>query len=190
MKILPCGTQAPTQLEEMNTFLEASDAKASIVSSRPQANPLNQILIVDDDADLRRLHTQVLAFAGYQVAAAEDGEAAWEYLKANSYDLLITDHRMPRSSGLELIRKLRSANMTLPVIMASGSATAEGLSRNDRLQLAATLSKPFTPSELLDTVTRVLRVANSSRPSGGVSFPVLAEALSHVAPRSHWGINE
>ena len=174
----------------MNTLLEASVAKASSAPTRRQTNPPNRILVVDDDVDLRKLNTQVLVLSGYQVNAAEDGEAAWEYLKANSCDLLITDDRMPRLSGRELVKKLRSANMILPVVLASGSVSAEGLSRNDRLQLAATLSKPFTTGELLDTVTKVLREAGSSRRSGGVCFPVLAEALSHIQPTSHWGINE
>jgi DNA-binding response OmpR family regulator len=84
----------------MNTLLEASGAKASSAPTRPQTNPPNRILVVDDDVDLRKLNTQVLVLSGYQVNAAEDGEAAWEYLQANSYDLLITDNRMPRLSGL------------------------------------------------------------------------------------------
>jgi DNA-binding response OmpR family regulator len=174
----------------MNTLLEISGDQASIAPSRTQTNLPHRILIVDDDVVLRKLISQVLAFSAYQVDAAEDGEAAWDHLKANSYDLLITDNRMPELSGLELVRKLRSANMMLSVILASGSANADGICRNDRLQLAATLPKPFTTGELLDTVTSVLRVAGSSRPSGGVSFPVLAEALSHISPCSHWGINE
>ncbi len=174
----------------MNSVLETSVANARSASSCPAANAPNFILVVEDDVHLRELVAQALSLAGYRVDTAGDGEAAWDYLKANSYDLLITDNRMPGLSGLELIQKLHSANMILPVIMASASVNAEGLSGNDRLQLAATLSKPFTPSELLDTVTRVLGVSDSSRRSSGGSFPVLAAALSHITPCSHWGINE
>lgn len=174
----------------MNTLLEISDNTANAAPSRAQRNPPHRILVVDDDDVLRKLITQVLAFSAYHVDAAENGESAWEYLKANSYDLLITDNRMPEMSGLELVRKLRSANMMLPVILASGSTNAEDLSRNDRLQIAATLQKPFTTGELLVTVTKILRVAEDSRPDRGVRFPVLAEALSRSSPCSHWGINE
>src|ERR1035437_5060664 len=118
----------------MNTLLEASGAKASSAPTRPQTNPPNRILVVDDDVDLRKLNTQVLVLSGYQVNAAEDGEAAWEYLKANSCDLLITDNRMPRLSGRELVKKLRSANMILPVILASGMVRGAAPTPNFRHQ--------------------------------------------------------
>ena len=141
----------------MNTLLEASVAKASSAPTRRQTNPPNRILVVDDDVDLRKLNTQVLVLSGYQVNAAEDGEAAWEYLKANSCDLLITDNRMPRLSGLELVKKLRSAHMTLPVIMATGHLPTNEFMRKPWLKPEAMLQRPFTNDDLLEAVKKVLR---------------------------------
>src|SRR4029077_7795663 len=80
---------------------------------------------------------------------------------ANHYDLLVTDNNMPKVTGVELVKKLRSAYMTLPVIMVAGIIPEE-LSRNPWL-LAATLAKPFAPDELLETVDKVLRAAEKSR---------------------------
>lgn len=113
--------------------------------------------------DIRQLSTGVLVRSGYQVDAAEDGEAGWEALHANNYDLLITDNNMPRLSGLELVKKLRSARMTLPVILASGGLPIKEPHWNQRLQPAATLLKPFSPDQLLETAKEVLRAAERSR---------------------------
>jgi DNA-binding NtrC family response regulator len=121
-----------------------------------QATPSNRILVVDDDRDLRLLNAGVLARSGYQVDTAEDGAAAWASLHANGYDLLITDNNMPKVSGVELVKKVRSARMTLPVILASGALPTEELERNPWLQPVATLAKPFTGGQLLETVNQVL----------------------------------
>jgi two-component system chemotaxis response regulator CheY len=110
---------------------------------------------VDDDVTIRRLSKAVLIHHGFQVDAAEDGAAGLEALHAKQYDLLITDNNMPKITGVELVKKLRSACMTLPVILVSGLIPDE-LNRNPRL-LDATLLKPFTTDELLETVNNVLR---------------------------------
>lgn len=115
--------------------------------------------MVDDEACIRRLLTQVLVGSGYHVDVAEDGAAAWEALQANPYDLLITDHSMPKISGVELVKHLRSARMALPVVMVAGELPLRDLDRNPSLQLAATLSKPFAVDALIDTVKSVLREA-------------------------------
>ena len=90
-----------------------------------------------------------------------DGAAAWEALKANRYNLLITEHEMPNLTGVELVKMLRAARMALPVVMAAGRLPTHELARNPSLQLAATLSKPFAVDALLDTVKNVLRATDS-----------------------------
>jgi len=98
--------------------------------ARCQASPSNRILVVDDDVDLRHVNAEALRRGGYQTETAADGAAAWEALQANSYDLLITDNSMPKVSGVELVKKVRSARMSLPVILASGALPTEELDRN------------------------------------------------------------
>lgn len=115
-----------------------------------------RILVVDDDADIRRLNTEVLAGSGYQVDAAADGAVAWNILQLNRYDLLLTDHDMPKVTGVELLKKLRAAHMTMPVILASGTIPTKELSRHPSLQMDAMLLKPYTPDELLAAVRKVL----------------------------------
>jgi len=115
------------------------------------ANPYNRILVVDDDADIRQVNADVLSRFGYQTETAADGAAAWEALRANGYDLLITDNNLPQVSGVELVKKVRSARMTLPVILASRTLSTEELDRNPWLQPFATLVKPFASGPLLET---------------------------------------
>jgi len=126
-----------------------------------EPNPPRRILVVDDDSDIRQLSTEVLIHSGYVVDAAADGAAAWEALQIKAFNLLITDHNMPRLTGVELVKKLRSARMALPVILATGLPTAE-LVQNPSLQLAAMLPKPFSIEELLETVSVVLRATDSA----------------------------
>src|ERR1041385_7209715 len=84
--------------------------------ARCPAIPCNRILVVDDEVEIRQVNAEVLRRFGYQTETVADGAAAWEALQANRYDLLITDNRMPKVSGVELVKKMRSAHMTLPVI--------------------------------------------------------------------------
>jgi DNA-binding response OmpR family regulator len=125
-----------------------------------QTNPPHRILVVEDDRDVRRASAQALMNSGYHVEAAEDGAAAWEILQTRNFNLLITDNNMPKLTGVELVRKLRSARMALPVILATGKLPAEALAPNPSFQLAALLPKPFYISELLDTVKKVLSGAD------------------------------
>ena len=128
-----------------------------------QARPVHRILVVDDETAVRLLMTAVLNGSGYHVDTAEDGAVAWAALQANPYDLLITDHCMPKITGVELVKKLRSARMALPVVMVTGTLPTYELAKNPSLQLAATLDKPFAATALLDTVENVLRATESPR---------------------------
>ena len=133
------------------------------VSVQCQAHPRHRILVVDEDSDLRRLYADVLALPGYHVDSAEDGAAGWEALQANNYNLMITEHSLPKLTGVELVRKLRAARMAVPVVMAAGRLPTSELTRNPSLQFAAMLPKPFAVDELLDTVKKVLRATDNPR---------------------------
>ena len=123
-----------------------------------QPHRLRRILVVEDEGDLRQFYLSVLARDGYLVNAAEDGEAGWQALQAagfpsGGYDLLITDNKMPKLSGVELIEKVHSAHMELPIILASGAMPVD----TECLRLAAVLPKPFFMGDLLNIVHDVLQ---------------------------------
>jgi len=142
-----------------NTISRPGEPACAPLPRKP--NLPQRILVADDDTSVRQLSTEVLIDSGYEVDAAADGVAAWEALQLKAFNLLITDHNMPRLTGVELVKKLRSARMDLPVILATGRLPTEALAQNPSLQLAATLPKPFSIDELLETVRVVLRATVS-----------------------------
>jgi hypothetical protein len=115
-----------------------------------------RILLVDDNRDFRELQKDLLAAAGYEIQCAHDGAAGWEALQNENYDLVITDNQMPRMTGLEMIEKLYSAEMSIPVIMATGNLPNEEFARKPWLKPEGSLQRPYTNGELLDTVRNVL----------------------------------
>ena len=143
-----------------NTIAQAGEP-AGAARQCPMSSS-RRILVVDEDRDLRQLYADALAGLGYHVDATDDGAAAWEALKANRYNLLITEHEMPNLTGVELVKMLRAARMAVPVVMAAGRLPTHELARDPSLQFAATLSKPFAVDALLDTVKNVLRVTDTA----------------------------
>ena len=146
----------------MNKLLEARCDQAAAKPDGDRAKPPpHRILVVEDDRDLRQLNAGALIHCGYAVDVAEDGAAAWEALQANGYDLMITDNKMPKLTGIELLKKLRSARMGLPVIMATGTVPTQELAQNLWLEPVTTLAKPYATDQLLDTVKDVLHTGLS-----------------------------
>ena len=115
-----------------------------------------RILVVDDDRDARQLTVDVLTSSGYEVEGVKDGAAGWAALQARHYDLIITDNRMPRMKGIEMIAKLRAASMTLPVIMATGLLPTHEFVRRPWLKPDITLEKPFSNDDLMEAVKTLL----------------------------------
>ena len=134
-------------------------AQAKSDSARP-ANPIQRILVVDDDSFFCHRNAEVLIRHGYEVNATEDAEAGWEELQTNRYHLLITENELPVLTGLELVRKMRSARMAMPVIMATEKLPVAQAIRHLRLHPVVTLLKPYTISEFLEAVEIVLGATN------------------------------
>jgi DNA-binding NtrC family response regulator len=111
-------------------------------------------LLLDDDPALSRLMAALLARAGYAVETGKDGEEGWAALKVGQYDLLMTDNDMPRLTGLDLVKRLRNAGISLPVIVVSGSEEVRTVADDDTLHLAAVMRKPFDPEDLITQVER------------------------------------
>jgi len=153
-------------------------------ASRAPARVARHILLVEDESAILDFSTAVLVRGGYLVTAVEGCEAAWEAVQSASYDLLVTDNQMPGMSGLELVSKLRSAQIGMPIIVASGGVEAEEFSQNQSLQPAIALPKPFTADQLLETVAEALRRAGRDPAHTQVSFPAYGDSYSH------WGLNE
>ena len=118
-----------------------------------------KILVVEDDAAMRRASCRVLRDAGHAVVDFENGAAAIEQVERDAPDLLITDIFMPEVEGLETIRRVRALRPALPIVAISGFTLEGGgdyLEIAQRLGAVATLKKPFRSADLLAVVSRLL----------------------------------
>jgi len=121
------------------------------------------ILVVEEESDLRQFNAEMLIDAGYQVEVAEDGAAAWATLQLHRHDLLIAGQFLPKMSGVELLKNIHIARMTLPVIMATGILPTWEFALHPCLQAVTMLRKPYTMGKLLGMVKSVLPETASVR---------------------------
>ena len=115
------------------------------------------ILLVDDDASLRATLRACLEMAGFICTEAKDGQDAHGGVENDSPDLIVTDHQMPRVTGLELIKGLKSQKNTedIPIIFYSGQLTADLKTHALQAGASAVLEKPFPLQEFLDLVAQI-----------------------------------
>jgi two-component system, OmpR family, response regulator len=122
--------------------------------------PMQRLLVVDDDREIRSLLAEQLSQAGYLVSSAGDGSEMRAMLEREHIDLIVLDLNLPREDGLTLCRDLRAKSAT-PVIMLTARDAA--IDRIIGLEMGADdyLAKPFEPRELLARIRSVLRRAQS-----------------------------
>ena len=123
------------------------------------------ILLVEDDPAIRGTVTFLLKDAGYLVGCAEDGEAGWHALCAAPSDLLITDHEMPKLTGLELLRRVRTVYRRLPAILMSGCPPLGEADLESLLHPGAVIPKPFSVGTLLAKVQELLHGSLTGLPA-------------------------
>jgi two-component system, NtrC family, response regulator AtoC len=116
-----------------------------------------QILVVDDEPNLRRVLSAQLARDGYDVHTAEDGERALSLLQENHIDLVITDLRMPKMDGMELLRRALSLDAELPVVMITAHGTVDNAVEALKTGAFDYITKPFDQSEVRTIVKKALR---------------------------------
>lgn len=115
------------------------------------------ILIVDDEADLCRLIAGILAGTAYRVFQATSGNEAFDLVRRERIDIVLSDIRMANGTGIELLENLRRIDPTLPiVVLMTGYAdisTEEILAKGGR----AVLKKPFGRKPLLELFSQIIR---------------------------------
>jgi two-component system response regulator MtrA len=151
-----------------------------------------RILIVDDDADNRRIYGDLLASDGYSVRRASSGDEAYALAVESPPDLVLSDVTMPDGDGLSLLARLRSKKKTarVPVILMSGvrrdaDEQAEGLEQG----ADDYLPKPVPPSLLRAKIAAVLRRYDTEEDLGdvlkshGLTLDVLARTATFAGKR-------
>lgn len=116
------------------------------------------VLLVDDEAISALALQRFLARKGYRVTTAGDGLAALDLDASDPADLVVTDVRMPKLGGTELVRRLRQARPELPVVIVTGYMAADPEAAGLTGPRTVVLTKPLDPEALLATVREMLPV--------------------------------
>jgi len=123
------------------------------------------VLIVEDNPDVQELLRTLLEIKGFDVVSAEDGAAAWQLLTHVRPDLMLTDMRMPKMDGAELIQCVRRSKefADLPIIAMSAYGSGR-MSEAKAAGATATIRKPTHFDRLVDTINKLLS-PHPSKPS-------------------------
>jgi two-component system, cell cycle response regulator CpdR len=121
--------------------------------SFPQ-NP--KILLAEDDHDMRRFLAKALQNAGYSVASFDNGLSAYNRLREEPFELLLTDIVMPEMDGIELARRATELDPEIKVMFITGFAAVALNPDNHAPRQAKILSKPFHLKDLVNEVQRLL----------------------------------
>jgi two-component system, OmpR family, phosphate regulon response regulator PhoB len=120
--------------------------------------PSPRVLVVDDEPVILRLLEVNFRLGGFVVDACTRGDEALERAAEHPPDVAVLDLMLPEMPGLEILRRLRARpeTATVPVVMLTARTEREDRERSYALGVQAFVTKPFEPTELLETVRRVL----------------------------------
>jgi CheY-like chemotaxis protein len=125
---------------------------------KPSAPSLHaRILLVDDNVNGLKARKTVLEELGYKIETATGGDDALELFGRQKFDLVITDYKMSRMDGLELIRILRERTPAIPIILISGFVDALGMNEHNTNADAVIQKSANEVSHLVRAVARLLR---------------------------------
>lgn len=120
----------------------------------------NRVLIVDDDPGIRDTISQIIEELGYDPETAADGMDALELLDVGAYLCVFTDIMMPKMTGIELIKKIKARDISLPIIVITGYASLEIAIDAMKCGASDFISKPFKVSQIELLLSKVKREKN------------------------------
>ena len=117
-----------------------------------------KVLVVDDEVHIVHVVAIKLRNNGYEVITAANGIEAFELVRSEKPDIIVTDFQMPGMTGLQLVEKIRQNETAkdIPVILLTARSFAVEDEQKQNLQISECLSKPFSPKELLRMIEDVL----------------------------------
>ncbi len=142
-----------------------------------------RVLVVDDDGEMRLALELTLRKAGYPCVLARDGQEALEKLRGESFALVVTDLRMPRVDGIELLERLSASAPHTPALVITAHGTVDTAVESMKRGAVDFIQKPFGPDVLVAKVASALARTNPApapRDSRGfiAADPAMAEVLS------------
>lgn len=120
---------------------------------------MNKILLAEDDHDMRRFLAKALQNAGYQVTAYDNGLAAYNRLREEPFEMLLTDIVMPEMDGIELARRAAELDPDIKIMFITGFAAVALNPDSNAPKDAKVLSKPFHLKDLVNEVNKMMEAA-------------------------------
>jgi DNA-binding response OmpR family regulator len=114
-----------------------------------------RILVVEDDASMRRSISRLLRAAGFECAEHDSAEALLRTEDPNAWDCVVADIHLPGLSGFELVAELRNSRSGMPAVFVTANDDAKTRTRALQLFRVAHLAKPFEGTALLDAIRKV-----------------------------------
>ncbi len=128
-------------------------------TGRWKEKTMTKILLAEDDNDMRRFLENALAKAGYDVIAFDNGASAYDRLREEPFNLLLTDIVMPEMDGIELARRATEIDPDMKVMFITGFAAVALNPDSKAPKDAKVLSKPFHLRDLVNEVEKMLAAA-------------------------------
>ena len=122
-----------------------------------------KVLVIDDEANLRKVLAALLRRDGYDVTIAEDGEMGLAEFQKNGADAVITDLVMPKVGGMEVLRAVNSADPEVPVIIITAHGTVDSAVEAIKLGAFDYVTKPFDQTELSNVLAKAIRTHETAR---------------------------
>jgi two-component system response regulator AtoC len=139
-----------------------------------------QVLIVDDEPNLRKILSAQLSRDGYDVLTAEDGEQGLLILRDHHIDLVVTDLKMPKVDGMALLRQALAEDPDLPIVMITAHGTVDTAVEALKIGAFDYLTKPFDKEEVRQIVAKALRTrqlagaeASAGQTAPGARFGII-----------------
>jgi len=121
-------------------------------------------LAIDDEQIVLDSVRKILSAEGYTVDLAVSSREGLDKAVAGQYDIVLTDIRMPEIGGMRILRDVKRARPSVPVLIITGYATVQGAVQAMKLGAADYIEKPFTPEDLVAAVRKALQKAASEEP--------------------------
>ena len=159
------------------------------ISSTEQLQTLGHVIVIDDDASVRRSLCTMLERAGYEVSLYESADHFLSHPKVSSPAVILLDMRMPGTTGVGLQAQLKTIARNVPVIFVSGDSRPEEIIAAMKQGAVDFLLKPFTAQSMMDVIQRSMRLSQEAIMEADKSS-LVSERLKRLTPRElevcHW----
>lgn len=135
-----------------------------------------EILLVDDNRQGLIARKSLLQELGYNIFTATSGDEALELLSKHNFDVVVTDFKMPRMDGVELIKRIRSAQASARIILLSGFVEPLGLTEQSTGADVVIVKSAGEVGQLTRSVKRLLSEPPARKPAGSADAPARAKA--------------